>query len=128
MKNIRLENKWLGICLTLMLTLSARGLDAQTEPSEPKQQYVYQGVTDNACAVEVAFGSYGSGIDGAALEKVNALIAKKKVQSTSKPIGREGEIRICLPLTELSKCKKKAFINELKKIAKDAQLVSVSIR
>jgi hypothetical protein len=89
---------------------------------------VYNQVTDQACAVEVSFGSYASGIDGPALDKVNALIESKKLKSTSKTIGREGERRICLPLTELKENEKKDLIEQLKKIAKEGQLVSVSIR
>jgi len=96
-----------------------------TATSDPT---VYKGVTDQSCAVEVAFGSPGSGIDGAAFDKVTALIDGKKLKSTSKSIGREGEKRICLPLTELKENEKKDFIEQLKKIAKEAQLVSVSIR
>lgn len=101
---------------------------AQEGPQATKEPTVYKGVTDQSCAVELAFGSYGAGIDGPAFEKVQALIAKYKVASTAKGIGREGEQRICLPLTELKARKKKMFINELKKIAKTGQLVSVSIR
>lgn len=89
---------------------------------------VYKGVTDNACAVEVSFGSYGSGIDSKAYEKVVAAIESNKLQSSSKTIGREGETRFCLPLTELKGDKKTQFIDQLKKIAKEGQLVSVSIR
>ena len=101
---------------------------AQEGPKATKEPTVYKGVTDQSCAVEVAFGSYGAGIDGPAFEKVQALIAKYHVASTAKGIGREGEQRICLPLTELKARKKKMFINELKKIAKTGQLVSVSVR
>lgn len=96
-----------------------------TATSDPT---VYNGVTDKSCAVEVSFGSPGTGIDGPALDKVTALIDSKKLKSTSKSIGREGERRICLPLTELKENEKKDFIEQLKKIAKEAQLVSVSIR
>ena len=98
------------------------------DPQPTKEPTVYKGVTDNTCAVEMAFGSYGSGIDGPTYEKVIKLIEDRKLQSTSKNIGREGETRICLPLTELKGKKKTEFINQLKKIAKEGQLVSVSIR
>lgn len=104
---------------------AASGSQGPQATSEPT---VYKGVTDAACAVEVSFGSYGSGIDGPALDKVTALIESKKLASTSKSIGREGERRICLPLTELGKKEKTEFIEQLKKIAKEGQLVSVSIR
>jgi len=98
------------------------------DPQPTKEPTVYKGVTDQACAVEVAFGSYGSGIDGPSYEKVIKLIEDRKLASTSKSIGREGELRICLPLTELKSKKKTEFINQLKKIAKEGKLVSVSIR
>ncbi|MEO6302776.1 MAG: hypothetical protein ABIP51_06360 [Bacteroidia bacterium] len=92
------------------------------------QPTVYEGVTDQSCAVEVSFGSPGSGIDGPAFDKVLALIDSKKVAYTSKTIGREGERRLCMPLTELKENDKKDFINQLKKIAKEGQYVSLSIR
>jgi hypothetical protein len=99
-----------------------------TSPQPTKDPTVYKGVTDPNCAVEVSFGSSGSGIDGAALDKVMAAIEKNKLKHTAKNVGREGETRICLPLYELKGKKKTAFINELKKIAKQGQYVSVSIR
>ena len=102
--------------------------DANATTTSTTQPTVYNQVTDQACAVEVSFGSYASGIDGPALDKVNALIESKKLKSTSKTIGREGERRICLPLTELKENEKKDLIEQLKKIAKEGQLVSVSIR
>ncbi|MBL7909994.1 MAG: hypothetical protein JNJ41_02920 [Bacteroidia bacterium] len=107
-------------------TASTNTSDGTVTPtSDPT---VFKGVTDKSCAVEVSFGSPGSGIDGPALDKVTALIDSKKLKSTSKTTGREGERRICLPLTELKENEKKDFIEQLKKIAKEAQLVSVSIR
>lgn len=98
------------------------------DPQPTSEPTVYKGVTDNNCAVEVAFGSYGSGIDGPSYEKIIKEIEDRKLQSTSKNIGREGETRICLPLTELKGKAKTEFIDQLKKIAKEGQLVSVSIR
>ena len=98
------------------------------DPQQTKEPTVYKGVTDNSCAAEMAFGSYGSGIDGPSYEKVIKLIDEYKLKYTAKNIGREGETRICLPLTELKGKKKTEFINRLKKIAKEGQLVSVSIR
>lgn len=103
-------------------------LSAQEGPQVTKEPTVYKGVTDNACAVEVAFGSYAAGIDGTSFDKVNELIKKYKLSSTTKNIGREGEQRICLPLKELKRKAKTKFIEQLKKIAKEGQLVSVSIR
>lgn len=100
----------------------------ESTPKSDTQPTVYNEVTDKSCAVEVAFGSYASGIDGAAFDKVMALINENKVAHTSKIIGREGERRLCLPLTELNASQKNDFIERLKKIAAVAQLVSVSIR
>jgi len=111
---------------TTTTTSSNTDVNATTTSTTPPT--VYNQVTDQACAVEVSFGSYASGIDGPALDKVNALIESKKLKSTSKTIGREGERRICLPLTELKENEKKDLIEQLKKIAKEGQLVSVSIR
>ena len=101
---------------------------AQEGPQATKEPTVYKGVTDQNCAVEVAFGSYSAGIDGTAFEKVKDLIKAYKVAHTAQTIGREGEQRLCMPLTELKKSKKNKFIKQLKKIAKAGQLVSVSIR
>jgi hypothetical protein len=128
MKSMTMNKLTTGVFLAAVMVLGNMTLNAQEGPKQTSEPSVYKGVTDATCAVEVAFGSYGAGIDGAALEKVQAAIAKHKFESTTKPIGREGEIRICLPLKGVSKRKKSAFINELKKIAKEGQLVSVSIR
>lgn len=124
--------KRLSLILSSFLFFSVFSCNAQdnskTGPQPTKEPTVYKGVTDNACAVEVAFGSPGSGIDGAAYDKVMAAINDKKLAHTAKNIGREGETRICLPLTELKGRKKTQFIKQLKKIAKEGQFVSVSIR
>lgn len=111
----------------ILLAFNTR-LTAQNEPKVTKEPTVYKGVTDQACAVEVAFGSYGSGIDAPSFDKVMTLIKEKNLAYTSKNIGREGEQRICLPLNELKRKAKMRFISQLKKIAKEGKLVSVSIR
>lgn len=118
------------ILLSIALILGLATLRAQNNegPKPTSDPTVYKGVTDNACALEVNFGSYSAGIDGPAMEKTQALLKKYNLASTSKNVGREGETRICLPLTEIKGMKRKRFIKELKKIAKDGQLVSVSIR
>ncbi|MBL7932368.1 MAG: hypothetical protein JNL60_10720 [Bacteroidia bacterium] len=119
-----------GILVVLLMSCKAQQPKSQTatEPQPTSDPTVYKGVTDANCAMEVSFGSYGSGIDSKAYEKVIAAIESNKLASTSKNIGREGETRICLPLTELKGEKKTQFIDQLKKIAKEGQLVSVSIR
>ncbi|WP_317898344.1 hypothetical protein [Aurantibacillus circumpalustris] len=120
-----------ALCLLIVSCKSQEKANQEKPNSVPqvtKEPTVYDGVTDNACAIEVAFGSYGAGIDGPTYEKVKAEIEKLKLKSTSKSIGREGEIRICLPLTEIKGNEKTEFIDQLKKIVKEGQLVSVSIR
>lgn len=113
----------LAACKSKAKTGAAAG-PAETAP----QTSVYKGVTNDSCAVEMAFGSYGSGIDGKALDEVMAKISEKKLKYTAKNIGREGETRICMPLTEIKGKEKNEFIEQLKKIAAAGQLVSLSIR
>ena len=100
----------------------------KTGPQVTSEPTVYKGVTNDSCAAEMAFGSPGSGIDGKAYNKVMEVINSRNLSHTAKNIGREGETRICLPLTELKGAEKEAVLTELKKIAKEGQLVSVSIR
>lgn len=105
------------------------GQQVQGQAHQPTDDpVVYRGVIDNTCAVEMQYGSYAYGIDSEAYRKALALIGRFGVTYTEKNIGREGETRICLPLTELKKSEKKAFIDSLKAIARGGQLVSVSIR
>ena len=59
----------------LLFTFSLK-VSAQEGPKVTKEPTVYKGVTDKACAVELAFGSYGAGIDAASFEKVMELIKK----------------------------------------------------
>jgi hypothetical protein len=117
--------------LTIILLVGIIKTSAQTSnkgPQPTKDTIVYKGVIDEACALEIQFGSYSAGIDGKAFDKIKALIESKKLKSTSKNIGREGETRICLPLTELGPKGKKKFIEQLKKIARTGYLTSLSIR
>jgi hypothetical protein len=115
----------ISLCLSV---LNVRSQVNNPGPQPTKDSTVYKGVTDLSCAVEMAFGSYGSGIDGKAFDKVIDLLNSKKIKFTSKNIGREGETRLCLPLKGVKKSQKKALISQLKKIAKEGQLVSISIR
>lgn len=101
---------------------------AVSDPTPTTQQTVYKGVTNDSCAVEMAFGSYGAGIDGKSYNDVVAKIKEKNLKYSVKSIGREGEVRFCMPLTEIKGKEKTEFIEQLKKIATSGQLVSVSIR
>ena len=131
-KNDSMKNSLLILSSILVLSFSAcksqKKPATSSQPVATSEPTVYKGVTNDSCAVEVAFGSYGSGIDGKALDEVMAKIDAQKLKYTSKNAGREGERRICLPLTELKSKEKTKFIDQLKKIAAGAQLVSVSIR
>jgi hypothetical protein len=120
--------KHLLIVLVFSLTTVCCKSQKDDGPQPTKEPTVYKGVTDRACAVEMAFGSYGSGIDGKAYEKVMDVLKEYKQTFTSKSIGREGETRLCMPLAKVGAKRKKALISRLKKIAKEGQLVSVSIR
>jgi hypothetical protein len=121
----------LVFCILFIASVSCKTkakTNNSTESTSQTQPTVYKGVTNDSCAVEMAFGSYGAGIDGAALDAVVKKIEAKKLKYSAKNIGREGETRLCLPLTEIKGKEKKEFIDQLKKIASEGQLVSVSIR
>jgi hypothetical protein len=121
----------LVFCILFIASVSCKTkakTNNSTENTTQTQPTVYKGVTNDSCAVEMAFGSYGAGIDGAALDAVVKKIEAKKLKYSAKNIGREGETRLCLPLTEIKGKEKKEFIDQLKKIASEGQLVSVSIR
>lgn len=111
-----------------LVSLTASAQTTNKGPQRTKDTIVYSGVTDLACAIEVQFGSYSAGIDGKAYDKIIALIESKKLKYTSKNIGREGETRLCLPLTELNKRGKRKLTEQLKKIARTGYLTSISIR
>jgi hypothetical protein len=120
------------LCASFFLAFAACKSTAKTQTSSQPvvtdQPTVYKGVTNDTCAVEVAFGSYGSGIDLKAYDAVMKTIEAKKLKYSAKSIGREGETRLCLPLTEIKGKTKSEWIDQLKKIAAEGQLVSVSIR
>ena len=118
-------------CILFIASVSCRTkakINTSAENTSQTQPTVYKGVTNDSCAVEMAFGSYGAGIDGEALDAVVKKIEAKKLKFSAKNIGREGETRLCLPLTEIKGKERKEFIDQLKKIAAEGQLVSVSIR
>jgi hypothetical protein len=119
----------------IFLLFAIAGLACSSQQNQPvnypkptKDPTVYKGVTDNECAIEVQFGSYSAGIDGKLYEKIISFIDSNKVKYTATNIGREGETRLCLPLTELKSKKKQQFIARMKKLVKEGFLCSVSIR
>ena|ERR1043166_3720484 len=116
---------WLSLA-----SLSCRAQQTQPDnlPKPTKDPTVYKGVTDKACAIEVQFGSYSAGIDGKLYDKIISFIESNKVKYTATNIGREGETRLCMPLTELKGKQKQQFITKMKKLVKEGYLCSVSIR
>ena len=80
------------------------------------------------CRLAIGFNSIGSGIDAAAFDKTEAFIKAhpKKPAYELIPMGREGERDICMSLKEMNKEEIKAFIEELKKIAKTSDRMQVS--
>lgn len=78
------------------------------------------------CVCRVDFGSPGSGIDLKTYDAIKKIIDNNKLKYTEVPNGREGEVYLCLQMTEVSKKKKKQIIKELKSTAKNGQFTSVS--
>ena len=117
-----------ALFLSLAACRSKAKAASASQPTATTQPTVYKGVTNDSCAVEMAFGSYGAGIDGKSYNAVVAKLAEKNLKYSTKAIGREGEVRFCLPLTEIKGKEKTEFIEQLKKIAASGQLVSISIR
>lgn len=123
------------LVVSVMLLLSvaackskAKATATSSGPQPTSDPTVYKGVTNDSCAVEMSFGSYGAGIDGTAYETAINLINGRRLLYTAKGIGREGEVRLCMALNELKSKEKTEFIEQLKKIAAGGKLVSVSIR
>lgn len=127
MKNIVLVFSSI-LFLNLAACKSKEKESTSSKPVATSEPTVYKGVTNDSCAVEVSFGSYGAGIDAKAYDELISKIDAKKLKYTRKNVGREGETRFCLPLTELKSKEKTEFIDQLKKIAAAGQLVSVSVK
>lgn len=108
--------------------IACKAQDKSSAHKPTKDPVVYKGVINKDCAVEMQYGSYGSGIDDKAFTKTMGLIGRWAVNYSSTNIGREGETRLCMPLTELDSKKRRQFIDSLKQIARSGELVSVSIR
>jgi hypothetical protein len=80
------------------------------------------------CRLAISFNSIGSGINGAKYEEIKNYIDKhaKKPSYEQIPMGREGEVDICLSLKEMNNSEQKDFIKEIKKLAEGADRVQVS--
>ena len=62
-------------------------------PAAPPAQP--QKAAPDACALEIRFGSYAMGIDSGALQRVEALLAARRIPVQRTPWGREGEVTLC---------------------------------
>ena len=80
------------------------------------------------CRLAISFVSFASGIDAKAYDKIEAYIKAhpKKPAYDLIPMGREGERDICMSLKEMNKDEQKAFIEEIKKMAKTSDRVQVN--
>src|SRR5688572_11106946 len=112
------------ICIAAFAACKGQQKDTGSVHKPTDEPTVYKGVADKNCAAEMSFGSYASGIDSEAYQKTLNLVGRWLVQYTSTSLGREGETRLCFPLTELKENNKRVFIDSLKIIAKGGQLVS----
>ena len=100
---------------------------SKTTASTPNTTVADDG-TKVQCRLAIGFNSIGSGIDAKAFDKTEAFIKAhpKKPAYELIPMGREGERDICMSLKEMNKDEVKAFIEELKNIAKTSDRMQVS--
>ena len=84
--------------------------------------------TKVSCRLAVSFYSIGSGINGAKYDEVKSYIDKHAGKPGYEliPMGREGEVDICLSLKEMNNSEQKEFIKEIKKLTEGADRVRVS--
>ncbi len=82
--------------------------------------------TTMTCPTSVSFGSSGGGIDGKAYENIKQLLDTQKIKYTEERKGREGETKMCIDASNLSRTDNETLVKSLKGIAAAGQLVSVS--
>ncbi len=76
--------------------------------------------------IKVSFISYGSGIDGKALQKLDEVLKKYESLPADKTAwGREGEIDYCFKLEGVKRRKKKKFIKEIKSLMSTYEMVRI---
>jgi hypothetical protein len=114
------------IKLFIFLFISVAGL-VSCKGSKSASQTGSLVAADNYRLV-IAFISKGSGTDAKAKDAITKFINEhaKKPAFESHNWGREGEIDYCLKLSELSTKEQKTFIEELKKLAGNSDLVQFS--
>lgn len=126
--------KYIILSLTLIISVSFLSY-CNAQKNQTKPQSATSAVNQNPptkkikFALIVSFTSHASGIDG---EKYDAII--KYISTHSKKPkykiyywGREGERDICMNLKEFKKSERKAFIEEIKKLANGSDRVFVNL-
>jgi hypothetical protein len=117
--------KKISLILSILLFLGFANLQAQeNKPKESKKETMPK---KEKYALEIAFISIGSGIDGASFDKIDAFIKNHPKKPAVKTVqkGREGERVMYLKLDELSKKEKHEFIKEVEKLIVNKNLVKI---
>ena len=120
--------------IVILLVLSLMVIQCNAQKNQTKPQVVATATSQNPptkvlkFALIISFTSHASGIDG---EKYDAIIKyisnhPKKPKYKIYGWGREGERDICMNLKELKKSERKAFIDEIKKLANGSDRVFVN--
>lgn len=128
------KKTWNIAILVLSFGIGVSNCNAQKNQTKP-QKAVENPSSQNPqtkkikFALIISFTSHASGIDG---EKYDAIIKyisthPKKPKYKLYGWGREGERDICMNLKEFNKSQRKAFINEIKKLAEGSDRVFVNL-
>ena len=115
-----------SLILSILLCVGFINLQAQ-QNNAPKGSKKITMPQKEKYALEIAFISIGSGIDGVSFDKIDTFIKnhpKKPVVKTVQK-GREGERVMYLKLDELSKKEKHEFIKEIEKLIVNKNLVKI---
>jgi len=119
------------IALLALALLVCGSLSAQTKTKNPKKKSESKNEVELNKTVKyrlvISFISKASGIDHKAHEKIKEFIEKhpKKPAFETFHWGREGEIDYCLQLKELSTKEQTVFIEDIKKLIDDKEMVLV---
>lgn len=122
--------QWLSVTLIVMFLGFCNAQKNQTKIESATNPVNNQNpqVKKLKFALVISFTSHASGIDG---EKYDAIIKyinnhPKKPKYKLYAWGREGERDICMNLKEFKKSERKAFIDEIKKLAQGSDRVFVN--
>jgi hypothetical protein len=86
---------------------------------------VFSQTNNGDCRLLLNFKSIGSGIDSKTQGELVKLSESNGLKYETKNWGREGEIKYCFTLSELSKRKQKKFIKKVKKLLVTSQYVDL---